>query len=637
MPGAGEAAPAAAQADECILPDDDDVRCVTEPPPPPTKPVSYKVRLPPLRKDRAKPQPTLEKPKEPVRVTSGGNPAPAPSSKVFATICLDSDDDEPVAATPAPAPAPRRTTRALPAQYSAAGGPVPVALTGPDSQPLPLPVPTAAPAAAPPPPQTAPASRTIIYPYPSAGSYQSEPVPVSLTGPDSRPVPISLTGPDNRPVPISLSGPGFQAIPISMGAPGPQAAPASYPGAPPPVSFVGSDNIPMSLAGMTQAVSSSTAGGGARATPAPGPAAGARTLRLSLAQGQASAALHHMANNIYLVPKAAAGDRLLTRVPASQVPPHMQPPPLVSTSLPASVPSIGKTYCKPGDILRLTPSGKLELVKMSPSATENVIHTIEDDENIVPAPKASTPRMMATKTPAPKVPTLASKPSPSAPKPQPSDPTAPAPTPRMREQTASTPQSDGTERRKRKVSSSSSSSDSSRCATPDPLSIFRDVVHIQAPSKTKTKAPTFSKTDSSKRPSTNQTKPTPSQTKSTSKSSSTQQIVKVDPMPKKLTDILSIAKTKKADMGGGGKTINTKGVVAKIKDSIDLTEISCTPAKAGESKKNMIKGGKPMSTTKKDIPSTVVGTSKSIVLDGKSKSLTKKDTGNLTYVYIISF
>lgn len=262
-----------------------------------------------------------------------------------------------------------------------------------------------------------------------------------------------------------------------------------------------------------------------------------------------------------------------------------------SKPTPASSKITNKTVCKPGDILRITETGQVEILNR------------DNNDAAVSQPKATTSPKQ-TKDPQTTVslsdddePLLSSKSN------------------KIKNKTMKT-------KRSRKISSSSSSSsNSSRPPSPDdPLSILKDVVHIQASEDPVAveKAPSKSKSRPEKdHPSTTSIKKLVS-----SKATRSQN----DPVPKvsqaKKDKVLAqISKTNSVLMKLNdvfGPTHEGKGKkqnIGKI-DSVDLTDATPSTSSVLDKLNKDLNIGKTSSNT----PTKIVGTSKNIILTGSGKA-----------------
>lgn len=252
---------------------------------------------------------------------------------------------------------------------------------------------------------------------------------------------------------------------------------------------------------------------------------------------------------------------------------------------PASSKVRNKTVCKPGDILRITKTGQVEILNR------------DDNDVIVGQPKATTSTKQS-KGPQTTVSLL--------------DDEEPV---RLSSKTNKIETKTKKKRSRKISSSSSSSSNSSRPSSPnDPLSILKDVVHIQAsedpiPAES---TPTKSNLDSEKSSITNSASSTPSKTTRSQNDSVPKakkdkildQINKTNSVLMKLNDVFGPAekKAKKQNIG-------------KI-DSIDLTDLTPSTSTVLDKLSKDIKIGKTLNNT----PTKIVGTSKNIILTGSGKA-----------------
>lgn len=269
--------------------------------------------------------------------------------------------------------------------------------------------------------------------------------------------------------------------------------------------------------------------------------------------------------------------------------PTPSPKTLRSKPTPASSKVTNKTVCKPGDILRITKTGQVEILNR------------DNNDAAVSQPKATTSTKQ-TKDPQTTVslsdddePLLSSKSN------------------KIKNKTLKT-------KRPRKISSSSSSSsNSSRPPSPeDPLSILKDVVHIQAsedpvpvktaPLKSKSRPVKDDTTSTKKLVSSKATRsqndpvPKVSQAK---KDKVLDQISKTNSVLMKLNDVFGPTHE------GKGKKQN----IAKI-DSVDLTDATPSTSSVLDKLNKDLNIGKTSSNT----PTKIVGTSKNIILTGSGKA-----------------
>lgn len=252
---------------------------------------------------------------------------------------------------------------------------------------------------------------------------------------------------------------------------------------------------------------------------------------------------------------------------------------------PASSKVRNKTVCKPGDILRITKTGQVEILNR------------DDNDVIVGQPKATTSTKQS-KDPQTTVSLL--------------DDEEPV---KLSSKTNKIETITKKKRSRKISSSSSSSSNSSRPSSPDdPLSILKDVVHIQASEDpipvqiTPTKSNLDSENSSiTKSASSTPSKTTRSQNDSVPKAKKDKildQINKTNSVLMKLNDVFGPAekKAKKQNIG-------------KI-DSIDLTDLTPSRSKVLDKLSKDIKIGKTLNNT----PTKIVGTSKNIILTGSGKA-----------------
>lgn len=267
---------------------------------------------------------------------------------------------------------------------------------------------------------------------------------------------------------------------------------------------------------------------------------------------------------------------------------------ILPTLTPTSEPKLGpassskpatKTFCKPGDILRITKNGQVEILNRESN----------DDEKGQFKPTTS---MKQTKEPQTTV-SLSDD----------DEPVISFKTGKNKSKTKKIT-------RTRKISSSSSSSNNgSRPATPnDPLSILKDVVHIQASEDPVPAENTKSSTSSEKlignivkkSASSNSFKPRTSVLKvsQAKKDKILEQINKTNTVLKKLNDVLEPPE-KNAK----------KQIVGKV-ESVDLTDATPSTSKVlNKLKKDVIIG-----KSSKNSATTIVGTSKNIILTGNGKA-----------------
>lgn len=301
-------------------------------------------------------------------------------------------------------------------------------------------------------------------------------------------------------------------------------------------------------------------------------------------------------------PKLAPKPTFLRRGPAPSVP--------EKTTQPQKGKSI-QAVCKPGDILRITKSGQVEILNRD----DDDISIVNEDKNgsTPQNPKETTgsrARMPSKKAMASELKTATpvkvhniiekAQPDPPPAKPQ-------------------------TSERIRKISSSSSSSASSRADSPDNFSIFKDIVEIKSVEDilgNKSSEP------KSTRNLTNVNKPvTPAPHESRvigktsiKKGNSVTQANKTYAEKVPLKTVKANAEPVKG---------TTKTQVTNKMDVIDLIDLDSTPLPSTSKVWNKlgkdIKVGKPDATTKtavqkpKDSPIKVVGTSKNIILSGHGK------------------
>ncbi|XP_026320814.1 uncharacterized protein LOC113230919 [Hyposmocoma kahamanoa] len=261
---------------------------------------------------------------------------------------------------------------------------------------------------------------------------------------------------------------------------------------------------------------------------------------------------------------------------------------------PASSKARNKTLCKPGDILRITKTGQVEILNR------------DDNDAAVGQLKATTSKKQ-TNDPQTSV-SLSDDEEPE----------------RVSSKFSKVESKTKKTKRSRKISSSSSSSDnSSRPSSPnDPLSILKDVVHIQAsedpfpventPTKSnlrpeKVVGSTSTKKSASSTPSKatrsqNDPMPKVSQAK---KDKILDQINKTNTVLMKLNDVFGPATE------GKGKNQN----IGKI-DSVDLTDATPSTSSVLDKLSRDIKIGKASNNT----PTKIVGTSKNIILTGSGKA-----------------
>lgn len=249
---------------------------------------------------------------------------------------------------------------------------------------------------------------------------------------------------------------------------------------------------------------------------------------------------------------------------------------------PASSKSGNKTVCKPGDILRITKSGQVEILNRDSKKVGQCISTTSTKQTEEPQTTVSL-----------------------------SDDDEPIISSKIKNKTKKL-------KRSRKVSSSSSSSsNSSRPPSPkDPLAILKDVVHIQATEdpieSTKSNLPSEKVISSvpikkSALSTTFKTTRTPNDSvrnvSQGKKDKILEQINKTNTALKKLNDVLgpSERKAKKQNIG-------------KL-DSVDLTDAT-SPSIVLDKLSKDIKIGK----SSKNVTTTIVGTSKNIILTGNGKA-----------------
>lgn len=253
---------------------------------------------------------------------------------------------------------------------------------------------------------------------------------------------------------------------------------------------------------------------------------------------------------------------------------------------PASSKAKNKTVCKPGDILRITKTGQVEILN-------------RDESNAVVAQskaKTSTKQTKDLQT------TVAL-----------TDDEEPV---RVSSKSNKIEHKKKKTKRSRKISSSSSSSsNSSRPSSPnDPLSILKDVVHIQASedpvpvenTPTKSSEKIIGSTSIKKSASSTSSKTTRSSDDSTKakKDKILEQINKTNTVLMKLNDVFGPAPERKAKNPNIGKI-----------DSIDLTDAAPTSTVLDKLSKDIKIGKTPNNTCTK-----IIGTSKNIILTGNGKA-----------------